>query len=140
MGAPRAWRYFGRNLRQRFSPPERRNMAAETRTTGEGARCAPLPLAFEPLIKLVEELRGAGDALLVVAVREGDAADQRGDAGGLLAAEGIFLQVDVVDDLADGTDAFVGDAEAVAEDLKGAAGGVVGEVATLHVERHATLP
>src|SRR5256885_10995271 len=109
-------------------------MAAETRTTGEGARCAPLPLAFEELIKLVEELRGAGDALLVVAVRQGDAGDERGDAGGLLAAEGLFLQIDVVDDLADGADGFVRDAEAVAEDFERAAGGVVGEVATLHVE------
>src|SRR5207237_3090498 len=116
-GAPRARRYCGRNLRQRFSPPERRNMAAETRRTGEGARCAPLPLAFEELIKLVEELRGAGDALFVVAVRQGDAGDERGDTGGLLAAERLFLQIDVVDDLADGADGFVGDAEAVAEDL-----------------------
>src|SRR5207247_1043060 len=62
------------------------------------------------------------------------AGDERGHAGGLLAPEGLFLQIDVVDDLADGADGLVGDAEAVAEDFEGAALGVVGEVAAVHVE------
>src|SRR6266542_815770 len=131
---------------------KRRNMAAETRTTAlwrepsppasiapealpiNAAGRAGLPLSFEELMQLIEDLRGAGDAALVVAVRQGDAGDERGHAGGLLPPEGLFLQVDVVDDPADGADGLVGDAEAVAEDFESAALGVVGEVTPLHVE------
>src|SRR5918911_1571994 len=98
-----------------------RNIAAETRTTG-------LPFSSEEFIQLVEDLRGSGQSLFVVPMREGDAGHERGNAGGLVAFEGRVLEVDVVDDLAEGADGFVGDAEAVAEDFEGAAAGVVGEL------------
>src|ERR1043166_5941722 len=99
MGAPRAWRYFGRNLRQRFSPPLRRNIAVATRTTGEDRKAGRglgwSALAFEEFIEIVEDLCGSGDPFFVVAVREGDAGDERGDARRLLATERIVLEVDV---------------------------------------------
>src|SRR5690349_7856092 len=105
-------------------------MAIATRTTGErkaglglglGLGLVRSSLAFEEFIELVEDLRGSGDSFFVVAVFQGDAGDHGGYPGGLFAAEGVVLQIDVVDDLAEGVDGLVGDAKAVAEDFEGAA-------------------
>src|SRR5918996_4112818 len=58
-------------------------------------------LVGEVRIQVVEYRGAPGEALLIVGVREHDAADQPGDAGRLLAAELAILQIDVVHDLAD---------------------------------------
>src|SRR6476661_3217801 len=104
IGAPRACRYFGRNLRQRFSPRDKRSMAAETATMlrsspSESRRLSRFSL--EPCIEVVEGAGGPGDARLVLAMRERDAVDQRGHAGCLRMAVALFLEVDVVHDLGD---------------------------------------
>src|SRR5262249_43974603 len=72
--------------------------------------CGYLPLSaplLEIFLEIVEHLGAARDAFRVVLGRDADALDQRPDARDLGAAELVVLEVDIVDDLADGAQRWV---------------------------------
>ena len=71
---------------------------------------------------------------LVIPVAHGDARDQPVDAGSLGATELPVLQIDVVDDLGDGTHCRIVYREAGAQDLEGAEIALVRELGLEHVE------
>src|SRR4029453_15941691 len=78
----------------------------------------------------------APQPLLVVALAGGDARHDDADAGRLLATVLAVLEVDVVDDLADGVERRVVQAGALQQHLEGAAVALVGVLALEHVEAH----
>src|SRR5262245_32235835 len=89
---------------------------------------------LEVFVEIVEHGGAARQPLLVLAMRRGDARHQGADAGRFLAAVLAVLQVDVVDDLADGGERGIVEAATLQQDLEGAAVALVGVLALEHVE------
>src|SRR5262249_40546463 len=92
------------------------------------------PLAAEIFVEIVEDLAAARDPLRVILGGDADALDQRPDARDFGAAELAVLQVDVVNDLADGAQRRVLELAALEEHLERALVALMGELGLEHVE------
>src|SRR5262245_2664277 len=95
--------------------------------------CSASPL-LEIFVEVVEHLGAARDAFRVVLGRDADALDQRPDARDLGTAELVVLEVDVVDDLADGAQRRVLERAALEQHLERALVALVRELGLVHVE------
>src|SRR3954452_24468777 len=91
-------------------------------------------LLAEGLVEVGGHGAAARDPLVVLAIGRADPGDQGANAGCLLAPELLVLEVDVVDDLADGAQRRVAEAGTAQEDLERAAVPLVGELGFEHVE------
>src|SRR5262245_65221235 len=90
--------------------------------------------AAEVLVEAIENRAAVCQPFFIVPVGHREARDQRLDARDLRPAELTVLQVDVVNDLRDGTERRIVEPEACQEDLEGALVPIVRELGLEHVE------
>src|SRR5436190_1290052 len=96
--------------------------------------CLSPSLSAEVLVEVVEHGGPTLEPGLVIPVAHGDARDQPVDAGRLGATELPVFQIDVVDDLGDGTHRRIVYPEPGEQDLEGAEIALVRELGLEHVE------
>src|SRR5689334_7332007 len=119
---------------EKETPCEGVGVVAAVWVRGVAISVSPFAGLTEIGIEGIERLRAACDALVVVGGCHGDAGDQARDAGGLLAAVLGVLEIDVVDDLGDGSERCVFQAAALQQHLEGAAVALMRVLGIEHVE------
>src|SRR5207247_331753 len=96
--------------------------------------CLSPSLSAEVLVEVVEHGGPTLEPGLVIPVAHGDARDQPVDAGRLGATELPVFQIDVVDDLGDGTHCRIVYREPGEQDLEGAGIALVRDLGVAHAE------